>query len=72
VQPQELGVVKQSNDLIRSRNRDLSACSLVPQPTTIPRAPSALFLLKDLSDHISLNLLLDTNKLTSFYSSNKL
>jgi hypothetical protein len=24
---------------MRNRNRDLSACSIVPQPTTLPRAP---------------------------------
>jgi hypothetical protein len=30
--------LKKSNDLIGNRNRDLPACSIVPQPTTLPRA----------------------------------
>jgi hypothetical protein len=30
---------KKSNDLIGIRNRNLTACSIVPQPTTLPRAP---------------------------------
>jgi hypothetical protein len=33
-----LGQLKKSNDLIRIRSRDLPACSIVPQPTTLPRA----------------------------------
>jgi hypothetical protein len=28
---------KKSNDLIRNGTRDLPACSIVPQPTTLPR-----------------------------------
>jgi hypothetical protein len=34
-----LGQLKKSNDLIGYRTRDLQACSIVPQPTTLPRAP---------------------------------
>jgi hypothetical protein len=34
-----LGQLKKSNDLIRNRTRGLPACSIVPQPTTLPRAP---------------------------------
>jgi hypothetical protein len=34
-----LGKLKKSNDLIGIRTRDLPACSVVPQPTTLPRAP---------------------------------
>jgi hypothetical protein len=30
--------IEKSNDLILNRNRDLPACSIVPQPTTLPRA----------------------------------
>jgi hypothetical protein len=30
---------EKSNDLIGNRTRDLQACSTVPQPTTLPRAP---------------------------------
>jgi hypothetical protein len=32
--------MKNSNDTIGNRTRDLSACSAVPQPTAPPRAPS--------------------------------
>jgi hypothetical protein len=34
-----LGQLKHSNDLIRIWTRDLPACSMVPQPPTLPRAP---------------------------------
>jgi hypothetical protein len=34
-------LIEKSNDLIGNRTRDLRACRLVPQPTTLPRAPSA-------------------------------
>jgi hypothetical protein len=34
-----LGKLKKSNDLIVIRTRDLPACRIVPQPTTLPRAP---------------------------------
>jgi hypothetical protein len=30
--------IEKSNDLIGNRTRDLPACSIVPQPTTLPRA----------------------------------
>jgi hypothetical protein len=36
-----LGQLKKSNDLIGDRIRDLPACSIVPQPTTLPRAPKS-------------------------------
>jgi hypothetical protein len=32
--------IEKFNDLIGSRTRDLPACSIVPQPTTLPRAPA--------------------------------
>jgi hypothetical protein len=35
-----LGQLKKSNDLIGNRTRDLPACSIVPQPTTLLRAPA--------------------------------
>jgi hypothetical protein len=35
---EELGKLKKFNDLIGNRIRDLPACSIVPQPTTLPRA----------------------------------
>jgi hypothetical protein len=31
--------IEKSNDLIGNRNRDLPACSIVPQQTTLPRFP---------------------------------
>jgi hypothetical protein len=34
-----LGQLKKSNDLIGTRTSYLPACSIVPQPTTLPRAP---------------------------------
>jgi hypothetical protein len=33
-------LIEKSNDLIGNRTRDLPACSIVPQPTTLPCAPS--------------------------------
>jgi hypothetical protein len=33
--------IEKSNDLIGIRTRDLPAFSIVPQPTTLPRAPYA-------------------------------
>jgi hypothetical protein len=32
--------IEKYNDLIGNRTRGLPACSIVPQPTTVPRAPS--------------------------------
>jgi hypothetical protein len=34
--------MKNSNDIIRNRTRDLPACSAVPQPTAVLRAPIPL------------------------------
>jgi hypothetical protein len=31
--------IEKSNDLIGNRTRDLPACSIVPQRTTLPRVP---------------------------------
>jgi hypothetical protein len=39
VLPERLGKLKRFNDLIWNRTRDLPAGSIVPLPTTIPRAP---------------------------------
>jgi hypothetical protein len=41
-----LGQLKKSKDLIGNRNRDLPACCIVPQLTTLPRAPSELHIMK--------------------------
>jgi hypothetical protein len=34
-----LGQLRKSNDLIGTQTRDPPACIIVPQPTTLPRAP---------------------------------
>jgi hypothetical protein len=34
-----LGKLKIVNDLIGTRTRDLQACSIGPEPSTVPRAP---------------------------------
>jgi hypothetical protein len=34
-----LGKLKKSNELLRNRTGELPACSIVPQPTTLPDAP---------------------------------
>jgi hypothetical protein len=39
VRLQELGELNKSNDIIGTQNRDPPACSIMPQPTIIPRAP---------------------------------
>jgi hypothetical protein len=41
VRPEGLGQLKKSSDLIGDRTRDLPASSIVPQPTTLPRAPTS-------------------------------
>jgi hypothetical protein len=35
-----LGQFKECNDLVRNRTRQLPACSIVPQPATLTRAPA--------------------------------
>jgi hypothetical protein len=42
---------KKSNDLIGNRNRGIPACSVVPQPTTLPRAPSVKYITKIFNDY---------------------
>jgi hypothetical protein len=39
-----LGKLKKSNDLIGTRSHDLPACSIVPQPTTLQRAPIYIYI----------------------------
>jgi hypothetical protein len=36
--------IEKSSDLIGNRNQNLSSCGIVPQPTTLPRAPRPSFL----------------------------
>jgi hypothetical protein len=43
-------LMKNTNDTIGNRNRDLPACSAVPQPTALPRAPRWLVLLPNYGD----------------------
>jgi hypothetical protein len=38
---QGLGKLKQYNDLIGTRTRDLPACNIAPKPCTLPRAPQS-------------------------------
>jgi hypothetical protein len=42
VRLERLDKLKKFNDLIRNRTRDLPVCSVVPQPSTLPRAPLSL------------------------------
>jgi hypothetical protein len=35
-----LSEFEKSNDLVENRTREFPTCSIVPQPTTLPRAPS--------------------------------
>jgi hypothetical protein len=39
VQLERLGQLKRFNDIVRNRTRDVPACSIVPLPTALPRAP---------------------------------
>jgi hypothetical protein len=36
--------IEKSNDLIGNRTRDRLACSIVPQPTTLPGAPQIYYM----------------------------
>jgi hypothetical protein len=38
-----LSKFNESNDLVGSRIRDLPACGIAPQPTTLPHAPMNFF-----------------------------
>jgi hypothetical protein len=40
----EIRSIEKSNDLIGNRTRDLPACGIVPQPTTLPRAPHVIYM----------------------------
>jgi hypothetical protein len=37
--------IEESSDLIRNRTRDLPAYSIVPQSSTLPRAPKSVYIL---------------------------
>jgi hypothetical protein len=51
VRLEELGILKKSNDLIETRNRDLPAYSIMPQPTTLSIPPFAIYKHKNLKDY---------------------
>jgi hypothetical protein len=42
---ERLGKLTKSNYLIGKRTRDLPACGIVPQPTTLPRAPIIIIIM---------------------------
>jgi hypothetical protein len=42
-----LGQLKKTKYLIGNRTHDLPACSIVPQSTTLPRAPTLFFCFKN-------------------------
>jgi hypothetical protein len=46
VRLEELGKLKKSNDPIANQMRYLPACSIVPQPTALPRAPTLNWVLQ--------------------------
>ena len=53
--------MKNSNDTIGNRTRDLLACSAVPQPTAPPRAPTYkvyLNLIKNIKVYVKFEILL--------------
>jgi hypothetical protein len=65
----EAGMIRsiKVTDLIGTRTRDLPACSIVPQPTTLPRALSFTFTFKILSviiRSIEIYVVSDEQKLT--------
>jgi len=52
--------MKNSNDTIGNRNRDLPTCSAVPQPTALPRAPESCSTGTELNDYLLVNFVLLT------------
>jgi len=44
--------MKNSNDTIGNRTRDLPTCSAVPQPTALPRAPNCIIHLSDFANQV--------------------
>jgi hypothetical protein len=57
--------IKNSNDTIRNRSRDLPICTAVPQPTALPRVPQILELDRNISN-VSNFIIFSVNKL--YYS----
>jgi hypothetical protein len=50
-----LGQMKKSKDLIGNRTRYLPACSIVPQLTTLPRAPKETFYIIQIVDKLEIH-----------------
>ena len=48
--------MKNSNDNIENRTRDLPTCSAVSQPTALPRAPSCYVVRNKMSNHSQITL----------------
>jgi hypothetical protein len=65
VQLEGLGQLKNSNDLIGNRTRELPACSIVPQRTTLSRAQSST---KEILKYTFILLNYNTLLVTSTYS----
>jgi hypothetical protein len=42
--------MKNSNDIIGNRTRDLPTCGAVPQPTAPPRAPHFIWFIDEIKD----------------------
>jgi hypothetical protein len=55
---ERIKTIAKSNDLIENRTRDLPACSIVPQPTTLPRVSANSHLTRQysqpLTDHFQI------------------
>jgi hypothetical protein len=56
VRPEGLGKLKKFKVLIRSRTRNLSSCSITPQPSTLPRALGLLSLQVNKIEHNTIQL----------------
>jgi hypothetical protein len=50
--------IEKSNDLIGNGTRDLPACRIVPQPTTLPRAPVVVVKVLKITDLNYSNLII--------------
>jgi len=58
--------MKNSNDTIGNRTRDLPTCSAVPQPTALPRAPGSKHV-EDLNKHIIKEIVHQVGHLLELY-----
>jgi hypothetical protein len=58
-----LAQLKKPGDLIRNRTRDLPACSIVPQPTMLPRAPEYQVLVLRKKGQLHLDKMMEDSEL---------